>query len=134
MSREQTVAAPEFNLHEEGVFYEGYVKNIEDWPDNGYGPQYKFLLVFEKDQVPGEDERTVWHFTSQNYTTSDKSKLRIIYDALMNRTTPVPVGERVDPDDLIGRRFKAIFKHGKKKDGSPKDDIIIFKSADQLPF
>lgn len=127
MGRQQTVTPPTYSLHEEGIFYHGTVKALEDWPDNGFGPQYKWLLVFDEDQKPGEDVRDVWHFTTTNYTTHEKNKLRIFYDGVMGLEQPVALGEIVDPDDCVGKRFKAIFKHGKKKDGSPKDDIIIVK-------
>ena len=126
MSRVVEVTAPEYKLHDEGVFYEGTLVAIEDAPDNGYGPQYIWKLALDKDQVPGEEQKTTWYYTAVKLTKHEKSKFRMIVEGILGRE--VSLGEGLDIDTLVGKRVKVIFKHGKKKDGvTPKEDIIIFK-------
>lgn len=133
MSREQTVEAPSFTMHDEGVFYEGTVIDIEE-ADGQFGPQYKLILAFDGDVNDDGVPRNTWHFVPQQYTPNEKNKLRIFWDGLHGLKEPVGIGQVIDVDDLLTKRFKAIFKHGKKKDGSPKEDIIIVKPAEQSPF
>lgn len=115
-----------FALHEPDEWTSGEIVAIEETPDSGFGPGFKWVIALD-DQQDGDFDK--WAFTSQKL--SPKSKLYSWLTALgMNPA----VGEKVELDQLLGLRVQVMFEQF-DRDGQLREKITkIRQEKTQTPM
>jgi len=97
---------------------------IEEAPDNGYGPGVRWVLaLYEGDRQVTSD---YWQTTSPNM--GPKARARQYVEAFLGR--PLEEGERVNPNDLIGKRCSGMVIHEPSK---TKADQMVAKLVSVKP-
>ena len=109
-----------FELHEPDEWYAGTIKGVEETQFGDQDPGFKFLIRCDG------DDRDSWLFTSQKYSDFP-SKLWMLAEAMLGSAP-----ERLDTDDLIGRRIDIMFAHG-ENDGKTKERIDRFRASKTAP-
>jgi len=148
------VLDPQIDLHKENIFYRGDLLEIlED--DGKFGPQLKWVIELDDDDPWIDDDgkeqpRQTWTWSSQKLTTSDKSKFRQYVKGLTGKEPTK--GELFDerhytktfyrnnpsenPEQLTGQaepwRVAVMFTHGKKPDGTPKENVSLLVGEAQI--
>lgn len=97
---------------------------IEEAPDNGYGPGVRWVLaLYEGDRQATSD---FWQTTSPSM--GPKARARQYVEAFLGR--PLEEGERVNPNDLIGKRCSGMVIHEPSK---TKADQMVAKLVSVKP-
>ncbi len=98
---------------------------IEEAPDNGYGPGVRWVLaLYEGDRQATSD---FWQTTSPNM--GPKARARQYVEAFLGR--PLEEGERINPNDLIGKRCTGMVIHEPSK---TKADEMVAKLVSVKPL
>lgn len=122
MSLSFTSEDSEYELHEDGEFVTVTLSQYEEIPaEESQFNQAQVKWIFEEDGR----EFPVWYFTPARLTKSDKSKLRKLLIAFGEDPDS---GERIDANDLIGKKVRLLFEHY-TKDGSTRERVTNVKAA-----
>lgn len=115
-----------FALHEPDEWTAGEIVRIEETPDTGYGPGFKWVIALDDQEAEDFDQ---WAFCSQKL--SPKSKL---YGWLLGLGANPNFGDKIELDEYVGMRVQVMFEKF-DRDGQQREKIVkIRQEKAQTPL